>query len=199
MELYLARDGNNVMGYYIAYRGHGGNLNFDITIDLTVYFVHQDEGAAAASGLQVSAITLNTGSLIATSSATAWGAWLTLVSQEVTDGDPLMVDIYTNPTYNEAPQSGGDRIILDFRTVRKRSGQTDVVVREKILYPRYISSFNHLPNNTGYEWPDEFQFLQNDHEANDTIEVQVRMSHQDSSRTKTATFTAANTEINFIK
>ena len=49
VALYLARDGNSIMGYVVGYDGSSGSLRFVVSVDVTMIVEHSDIGPAATA------------------------------------------------------------------------------------------------------------------------------------------------------
>ena len=124
----------------------------------------------------------------------AWSSYTTLATITTTDTTPFTISFDADPDYNEAPQSGGDRILLEYEVDRTRSSVTTAVSGE-VYYPRYINTWAGITDQSGYEWRHSFLWPQSDVMNGDTYTIKVRMIKQDASRTKTATYDSNNTEI----
>ena len=126
-----------------------------------------------------------------------WGSYSDAIgSYAVTDSNPFFLDAMLDPTFSRAPVSGGDRVVLWMRVIRKRSGQADVTLSEDVHYPRYGNFFGNQDRDE-YEWPFHGDFLCDNQQAGDTVEFQVRAIRQDPTAV-TITFNSGNTTLKIV-
>ena len=162
---------------------------------------HQgDGGGGAGSGtdaefdvadITVSSITLSVDTI------QDWGDFSTLATLSITDDEPFLLDFENTPDFNRAPQSGGDRVVLWWQVVRKRTGESDVVIVSDHEYPRFVNVF--AGEAAEYEWPSVHTFLCDDQVSGDTIELQGRMMRQTAETPLlTVSYSSANAKVKKI-
>ena len=136
LKLFLARDAQQRVGYYLTYEGQGGALNFSFEMDLNIAFLHNDGPGDASrvipSPTDITIPTtaqvyftsdgeMNQGASHPLTSVNTWSGWKRIYNATANTGKYLLAGVL-NPNVNWTPSEGGDRAFTEVRFYSVLSG-----------------------------------------------------------------------------
>ena len=116
VELYLAHDANNDLGYYLNYSGNAGALGFDVLLSISAIFVHNDGGQTGdvptpdPSYPNVSNTSIPTGT-----AADTFGAWTEVFRRTETSEKHISLMANMTAQASWTAQGGAERGGVQYR------------------------------------------------------------------------------------